>query len=109
MARRYLAVLGIVAVAVVLLANGCTSAEFTEWTGHHIDEVIKKFGPPARTLPTSDGGKMYVWEFPHSVPSASWSNGPGPPTVSTTSTTYVSTKTFWVRPDGIISSWNFQD
>lgn len=109
MARRHLVVLAIVVVTAVLLAAGCASTGFTEWTGHHIDEVIKKFGPPTRTVPTSDGGKMYVWEFQRSAPSSSWGSGAGGPAVVTTANNYVSTKTFWVKPDGTIASWNFSD
>ena len=31
------------------------------------------------------------------------------PAVVTTANNYVSTKTFWVKPDGTIASWNFSD
>jgi hypothetical protein len=109
MRRQLAAVLTLVLAAAMLTAVGCASAKFTEWTGHHIDEAIKMFGPATRVLPTVDGGKMYVWEFHRSAPSSSWTSGPGGPTVSTRSNSYVTTKTFWVRADGIIASWNFQD
>jgi hypothetical protein len=109
MRRRLVAVLTLVLAAAVLTAVGCASARVTDWTGHHIDEAIKMFGPPARTLPTADGGKMYVWEFQRSVADPSWGSGPGAPTVSSNVRRYTATKTFWVRPDGIINSWNLQN
>jgi hypothetical protein len=109
MERRSLVGLAIVVAVPVLLAVGCASTKVTDWTGHHIEEVIKEFGPPARTVATSDGGKMYVWEFHRSAPQPSWGGGPGGPSVSTASNNYISTKTFWVRADGIILSWNAND
>jgi hypothetical protein len=92
-----------------LLVVGCASARFTDWTGHRIDEVIKKFGPPTRTVPTSDGGRMCVWEFQRSAPASSWGAGAGGPAVVTSANNYVSTKTFWVKPDGTVASWNSSD
>jgi hypothetical protein len=94
----------LVAVA-ALLAVGCASTAPTDWTGHHIDEAIKKFGPPTRVLPTSDGGKMYQWIFHRSSPQPSW----GGTSVTTTSNNYTSTKTFLVRADGIILSFSAND
>ena len=109
MRRCLVSVFTLVLAAAVLTAVGCASAKVTDWTGHHIDEAIKEFGSPTRVVPTTDGGKMYVWELQRSVADPSWSGGPGAPTVSSNVRRYTATKTFWVRPDGIIASWNFQD
>jgi hypothetical protein len=109
MRSRLASVLMIVLAVAVLTAMGCASAKATDWNGHHIDEVIKKFGPPTRVVSTADGGKMYVWELQRSVADPSWSGGSGAPTVSDNVRRYTATRTFWVRPDGIILSWNFRD
>ena len=109
MTRRHPVTLASIVVVGVLLVAGCASTKPTDWTGHHIDEVIKKFGSPTRVVPTADGGKMYVWELQRSMPSPSWGSGPGGPTVSTQANRYTATKTFWVRPDGIVASWNLHD
>ncbi|HLE60668.1 MAG TPA: hypothetical protein VI700_03950, partial [Thermoanaerobaculaceae bacterium] len=61
MTRRHPVTLASIVVVGVLLVAGCASTKPTDWTGHHIDEVIKKFGSPTRVVPTADGGKMYVW------------------------------------------------
>ena len=95
-----------VLVAVVLLATGCASMQTTDWNGHHIDEVIKKFGTPTRVLPAADGGKMYVWETERSVANPAWSGGGS---VSAQEQRWKTVRTFWVRPDGIISTFNIQD
>jgi len=109
MRRRLAPILTLLLAAVVLTAAGCASAKATDWTGHHIDEVIKKFGSPTRVVPAPNGGKMYVWEYQRSVADPSWSSGPGSPTVSSNVRRYTTTKTFFVRADGIIASWNFHE
>ena len=109
MRRRLAAVFTLVLAAAVATVMGCASTRMTDWTGHHIDEVIKEFGSPTRVVPTADGGKMYVWERERSIAEPTWSDGPGAPTVSSNVRRYTATKTFFVRPDGIVASWNFQD
>jgi hypothetical protein len=109
MRRRLAPVLTLVVAVAVLTSVGCASAKATDWTGHHIDEVIKEFGSPTRVVSTPDGGKMYVWELQRSVSEPSWGSGPGAPTVSSNVRRYTATKTFWVRPDGIVASWNLHD
>ncbi len=94
-------------VAVVLLA-GCASMQTTEWKGQKIDEVIKEFGPPARTLTSADGKTMYEWTL-RSPASAFWgefandwgANPPGP-----NNRNAPVTWRFVVNSDGIITSWN---
>jgi hypothetical protein len=109
MARRHLVALGIVVAVAALTAMGCASAKFTEWTGHHIDEVIKEFGSPTRVVPAADGGSMYVWEYQRSVADSRVEGTAQRPRVVNYLRRYTATKTFFVRPDGIVSSWNFQD
>ncbi len=98
------AALGAVAVAVLtVLASGCASMKFTDWTGHRIDEVITQFGAPTRITPTSDGGKFYVFEYVHSISEPSW--GPSGAVV-TTERRCTASRSFMVRSDGIVASWN---
>ncbi len=81
----------------------------TEWTGHKIDEVIKAFGPPSRTVPGEGGQTMYQWVREHRIPQSSWAGDPTHPTVVTTSQTQTTTWTFWVNQEGNVVSWNRQD
>lgn len=100
-----------VALALALVAPlvGCASAKPTDWTGHHIDEVIAKFGPAKRIVPQGDR-KMYVWEVerrmaaPPTVDPATGRSTPSAPAVA-----YTSVRTFYVGPDGIIISFTWQD
>jgi hypothetical protein len=92
-----------VVVAAACLVAGCASMKTTEWTGHKIDEVIKEFGPPTRTVPTADGQTMYVWEREHSFPQSSWGGGG---TVATTSRKQLTTWSFLVNQERTIVSWH---
>lgn len=96
----------VLVLAAAIVTAGCASTGVTDWTGHHIDEVIKKFGTPTRVTATPDGGKMYVWETERSVANPVWGAGG---TVSAQEQRWTTVRTFSVRPDGIISSFNIKD
>jgi hypothetical protein len=96
----------VLVLAAAVITAGCASTSVTDWTGHHIDEVIKKFGTPARVTPTGDGGKMYVWEYQRTFADPTWGAGG---TVSPNERRCTATRTFMVRPDGIVATWNVQD
>jgi hypothetical protein len=95
-----------VAVAAACLVAGCASMQTTEWTGHKIDEVIKEFGPPTRTVPAAEGQTMYVWEREHSFPQSSWVSGPGGSAVATTSRKQLTTWSFLINQERTIVSWH---
>jgi hypothetical protein len=109
MRRRLTALFPLVLALTVVTVVGCASAKFTDWTGHHIDEVIKEFGPATRVVPAADGGKMYVWEYERTTADSRVEGTAQQPRVVNYLRRYTATKTFLVRPDGIIASWNFQD
>jgi hypothetical protein len=53
----------------ILLLSGCATqakyaAKIQTWMGHHTDELISKWGPPASSTDLSNGGK--VLEYVHS-------------------------------------------
>ncbi len=91
--------------ALVLLATGCASMQTTEWTGHRIDEVIKEFGTPDRTMPSADAKTMYVWNKASEFTTGSWSGTSVAPTTQKRMTTW----TFLVNQEGVIVSWNRQE
>lgn len=91
-----------VVVAAVCLTSGCASLQTTEWTGHKIDEAIKKFGSPDRTVPAANGQTMYVWNKVSEYTAGSWSSAP--PTQR-----WMTTWTLFVSPDGTIVTWNRQE
>ncbi len=95
-----------IVLAAALLAFGCASAKVTEWTGHHVDEVIKKFGTPSRIVEAAAGAKMYVFEFQRSVAEPSWGAGGN---VQANERRCTGTRNFLVRPDGIVASWTLND
>jgi hypothetical protein len=106
MCRTSGAAFAVAVAAAVLLAPSCASTKLTDWTGHRIDEVIQEFGPPKTVTPMSNGAKMYVWEYQRTFANPSWG-----PTGSTMQNERrcTATRTFLVRPDGIVASWNMQD
>ncbi len=106
MGRASAAVLVLALATTVLIASGCASAKVTDWTGHHIDEVINKFGKPTRIVPAAEGAKMYVFEYQRSFANPSW--GPGG-TVSANERRCTANRTFFVRADGIVGSWSIHD
>jgi hypothetical protein len=97
---------GLAAVATAAcLASGCVSMMTTEWTGHKIDEAIKEFGRPDRTVPSADGKTMYVCNKTSEFTTGSWSGT----TVAPTTQRRMTTRTFFVNPDGTIVTWNRQE
>lgn len=95
--------------SVVLQLGGCASARPTDWTGHHIDEVIAKFGPARRVVEQGEK-KMYVWEVerrmaaPPTIDPATGRPSPSAPAVA-----YTAVRSFLVGPDGIVISYTWQD
>ncbi len=106
MPRATLGVLAIVVGVTALLAGGCASAKMTDWTGHPIADVIKKFGTPTRITPTADGGKLYVFEYERSTAEPSW--GPGG-SAQANERRCTASRNFMVRADGIVISWTLND
>ncbi|HPW54999.1 MAG: hypothetical protein KA072_08245 [Thermoanaerobaculaceae bacterium] len=107
MHRGFFAVALVLALVVPLV--GCASAKPTDWTGHHIDEVIAKLGPAKRIVPQGEN-KMYVWEVerrmaaPPTIDPATGRTTPSPPAVA-----YTSVRSFYVGRDGIIISYTWQE
>jgi|MudIll2142460700_1097286.scaffolds.fasta_scaffold164748_3 hypothetical protein len=95
-----------VVVAAVCLTSGCASLQTTEWTGHKIDEAIKKFGSPDRTVPAANGQTMYVFVREYSIPRSSWWGERGQPTVQTMSQKQITTWSFLVNQERTVVSWN---
>jgi hypothetical protein len=54
-------------LAVVAAASGCASMQTTEWTGHRIDEVIAKLGPPDVFVHSAEGGKWTAFTIRHGI------------------------------------------
>lgn len=51
----------VAALVVALLLTGCLAKTMKSWEGHHKDDLIKKWGPPARETVLSDGGTSMVY------------------------------------------------
>ncbi len=48
-------------VILVLALSGCASTEMKKYTGHHIDQVITRWGAPNAAIKLSNGGASYTW------------------------------------------------
>lgn len=101
---RRSAAVGAMLAAVVLVA-GCASLQTTEWTGHKIDDAIKQFGTPDRTVPAANGQTMYVWNKVSEYTTGSWSGTNAAQTTQRRMTTW----TLFVSADGTIATWNRQE
>ena len=98
------------ALALVVCGSCASVQRNVDWTGHKIDEVIKENGAPASVQDSTDGAKLYVWEFRHSYPFSRWSTGAdGQQHVETTTVNKTTRKTFLVRADGTIVSFTVTD
>lgn len=107
MQRNPIAVVLVLALAVHLV--GCASARPTDWTGHHIDEVIARFGPAKRIVEQGDG-KVYVWEVERRMASPPTIDpATGRPSPSAPAVAYTAMRSFLVGPDGVIVSFTWQD
>ncbi len=100
---------GVLVLALVAPLVGCASTKPTDWTGHHIDEVIAKLGPAKRVMPQGEN-TVYVWEVERRMASPPTIDPvTGRPTPSAPAVAYTSVRTFYVGPDGIIISFTWQD
>ena len=96
-------VMGVVVLVLGLMAAGCASTKTTQWTGHRIDEVIAKLGPPDCTGPVPPGAVMtrYVWvrriDAPPDANPLLLSRAPDK--------SKIETWIFLVSPDGVIVDW----
>jgi hypothetical protein len=104
--RRKTSFFAMISLVGVLLAGGCASTKLTDWTGHNISEVIKAFGTPNRVVPAGDGGKLYVFEYQRSRQHPAWGAYGN---VASNEHSCTATRSFMVRPDGTVASWNIQD
>lgn len=108
MPRRLAAIMLVLILIVPLVC--CATAKPTDWTGRHIDEVIKKFGPPKRTIPQGER-TLYVWEVERRManpPTTDPVTGRMVPSAQS-AVAYTSVRSFIVGADGIIISFTWQD
>ena len=92
-------------LAAVVLVAGCASMQTTEWTGKKVDEAIKQFGTPDRTVPAANAQTMYVWNKVSEYTTGSWSGTNAVQTTQRRMTTW----TMFVNQDGVIVTWNRQE
>jgi hypothetical protein len=52
----------VVALVVALLAAGCASSRYTDWTGLTITKAIKELGRPTETMHSGEGTVAYVFD-----------------------------------------------
>lgn len=90
-------------VGAAFLAPGCATVKTTEWTGHTIDAVIAKLGPPDCTGPVPGSTSMtrYLWLRLHWVPVGTPDSAGGTLERSVDVEVWV----FIVSPEGFILDW----
>lgn len=59
--RRVASAAWIPALLAVWLMGGCLANTMKSWEGHHRDDLVKKWGPPARETKLTDGGVSMVY------------------------------------------------
>ena len=80
------------------------------WVGHYQSELIARWGPPTKIVPSERGGKIIIYESLKGT----WGNrrddrivgGAQYPTTSR-QPGYAATRTFYVNQKGIIYSWKW--
>lgn len=89
-------------IAVVLLLAGCANFDqaFGGWVGHHVDELVKQWGPPSATHKMQDGTKVLAYSAQRHYQA----QGPGIPVPF--SGTYWCEVRYTMNREGIIVSWD---
>lgn len=93
------ALLVLVALSLPACSSLTPSATMQSYMGHTAQEVILKWGPPARTITDGADGQVLVFEYwvPRSfVPYVGWIGG------------YTATRSFYVNGQGIVYNWRWQ-
>jgi hypothetical protein len=51
-------------IPIVLALSGCASANhYSQWQGHRADDLITRWGAPARSATLSDGGSVLTYDL----------------------------------------------
>ena len=84
----------------IVIAAGCAS---TSWTGHKVDELIAKIGPPRHVEEQADGRRVLTWTRVRTMNKPPvFDEHQGRVVTDTGTYTYSETTTCLVEPDGTI-------